>query len=128
MGYYAFRAMNTDIVLAAEGDAAQVVRGFHHAAELIRALEARLTRFSENSELGQLNRSAGTWFDASEELFEIVRESRGLFDQTDGLFDPSILDALESIGYDKSMDLLRAQGAGTARVAVGDKAIAPGII
>ena len=110
MQYDEFRAMNTDIVLAAEGDAEQVARGFRQAAEYIRTMEARLTRFAETSELAQLNRSSGTWFHASDELFAIVREARRLFDQTDGLFDPTILDALENIGYDKSMDEIRAAG------------------
>jgi FAD:protein FMN transferase len=110
MQYDEFRAMNTDIVLAAEGDTDQVARGFHKAAEYIRMMEARLTRFAETSELAQLNWSGGTWFHASDELFAIAREVRALFDQTDGLFDPTILDALENIGYDKSMDEIRAQG------------------
>jgi thiamine biosynthesis lipoprotein len=108
--------MNTDIVLAAEGDKEQVARGFRKAAEYIRTMEARLTRFAETSELAQLNRSAGTWFQASDELFAIVCEARTLFDQTEGLFDPTILDALENIGYDKSMDEIRAAGVTTPRV------------
>ena len=111
MQYDEFRAMNTDIVLAADGETEQVARGFRQAAEYIRTMEARLTRFAETSELAQLNRSGGTWFHASDELFAIVCEARALFDQTDGLFDPTILDALENIGYDKSMDEIRADGA-----------------
>ncbi len=104
-----FRAMNTDILLAAEGSQENVARGFAEAEKWVHALEARLTRFSDTSELAALNRSAGNWFDASEELFDLVRESRDYFDQTNGLFDPSILDALERAGYDKSMDEIRAQ-------------------
>ena len=117
MQYDEFRAMNTDIVLAAEGDTEHIARGFCQAAEYIRMMEARLTRFAETSELAQLNRSAGTWFQASDELFVIVREARALFDQTDGLFDPTILDTLESIGYDKSMDEIRADGVTAPRAA-----------
>jgi FAD:protein FMN transferase len=112
MEYREFRAMNTDIVLAAEGDSSLIARGFDEAAGFIEGMEARMTRFSPDSELAQLNRSGGTWFRASEELFDVVHAARDFFDQTRGLFDPTILDALESIGYDKSMDEIRAQGAG----------------
>lgn len=102
--------MNTDIVLAAEGDAESVHRGFAEARELVAAYEARLTRFSESSELSQLNRSSGKWFHASDDLFAIVKLANDLSGETEGLFDPTILDALENIGYDKSMDEVRAHG------------------
>lgn len=102
--------MNTDVVLAAEGDTESVQRGFGEARELIAAYEARLTRFSETSELSQLNQSSGKWFHASDDLFEIVKLANDLSGETEGLFDPTILGALENIGYDKSMDEIRAHG------------------
>jgi len=107
-----FRAMNTEILLAAEGapDAKRVARGFAEAERFVRAAEARLTRFSDASELAALNRSSGNWFRASDDLFNLVREARDYFDQTNGLFDPTILDALKAAGYDKSMDEIRAHG------------------
>ena len=37
------------------------------------------------------------------------------FDQTNRLFDPTIIDALESAGYDKSMDEIRAHGVALPR-------------
>jgi len=110
MEYCEFRAMNSDIVLAAEGPKEKVERGFDQAQATIAALEARLTRFSDTSELMRLNRAAGGWFSASDELFDVVKQARDLAGETGGLFDPSILDALENAGYDKSMDLIRAQG------------------
>lgn len=110
MEWYEFRAMNTDILLGAEGQPAAIAQGFRIAVAYIQTEEARLTRFSEESELTRLNRSSGAWFHASDELFEILQEAHGLFDETDGLFDPSILDVLESIGYDRSMDEIRAKG------------------
>lgn len=110
MEWYEFRAMNSDILLGAEGQPSAIAQGFRKAVEYIQREEARLTRFSEESELAHLNRSSGVWFHASDELFEILLEARGLFAETDGLFDPSILDVLESIGYDKSMDEIRSFG------------------
>ncbi len=110
MDYFEFRAMNTDILLAAEGGQACLGRAFEHIRAFVRTSEARFTRFSEQSELARLNRSAGTWFHASDELYEIVHQARDLHVETGGLFDPSILDALERAGYDRSMDEVIAHG------------------
>lgn len=112
MEYREFRAMNSEVVLAAEGHEIYIERGFDQAQALIAALEVRLTRFSDTSELAQLNQSAGRWFRASDELFDVVRQACEFVIETGGLFDPSILEALENAGYDKSMDdMLRgAQG------------------
>jgi FAD:protein FMN transferase len=104
------RAMNTDILLAAEGQADQLAAGFEQARQFIQASESRFTRFSEDSELSKLNRSAGERFWASPDLFEVVALARRFFHLTRGLFDPSILPELKRAGYDRSMDLLRTQG------------------
>jgi thiamine biosynthesis lipoprotein len=110
MEYLEFRAMNSDIVLAAEGEPVSIARGFDQAQSLITSLEARFTRFSDTSELARLNRANGEWFHASDELFRVVLQSYEYVDETGGLFDPSVLDALESAGYDKSMDDIRVHG------------------
>ena len=111
MNIFHFRAMNTDITLAAEGEANRVKEGFEKAQEYIEASERRFTRFSEDSELSQLNRSAGTWFHASADMTFVVSLAKQYVEQTGGLFAPSILPDLERIGYDRSMDLIRAEAA-----------------
>jgi thiamine biosynthesis lipoprotein len=112
MEYYEFRAMNSDILLAAEGDPKQIAHGFKAAHKLIEGYEQRFTRFSMDSELGQLNRSTGQWFIASPDLLELIRLSLVYFQQTGGLFDPSILPDLKRAGYDRSMDDIRLNGPG----------------
>jgi FAD:protein FMN transferase len=107
MLYDEFRAMNSQIVLAAEGNPTRVQDGFRKARQLISENEKRFTRFSDNSELAQLNHSAGSWFSASPELFEVLQQAQALRVETHGLFDPSILPALQQAGYDRSMDELR---------------------
>lgn len=109
METYRFRAMNTDILLAAEGDSALVSQGFEKARKYIEDSERRFTRFSEDSELSALNRSAGSWFHASEEMTFVVSLASQYMEMTHGLFDPTILNNLERIGYDRSMDLIRAE-------------------
>jgi FAD:protein FMN transferase len=102
-----FRAMNTGILLVAEGPVETVETGFNQARKFIEDSEKRMTRFSSQSELSQLNRSSGGWFDASNDLFEVVMLALQLHQQTAGAFDPSILAALEQAGYDRSMDEVR---------------------
>jgi thiamine biosynthesis lipoprotein len=105
-----FRSMNTDVFLNAEGESSSVARGFAEARRFIEDSERRFTRFSADSELSQLNHSAGSWFPASPELVFVVMLAREFVDQTNGLFDPSILPDLNRIGYDRSMDLIRDMG------------------
>lgn len=105
-----FRAMNSDIVLVAEGEAVQVQPGFAAARNFMEASEKRFTRFSEQSELGQLNRSAGHWFQASPDLFDVLKTALFYFHKTHGLFDPSILPSLRNVGYIHSMDEIRRLG------------------
>jgi FAD:protein FMN transferase len=104
------RAMNTDILLAAEGQADQLQAGFEQARQFIQTGERRFTRFSEDSELSALNRSAGQRFTASPDLFAVIALTRRFFHLTRGLFDPSILPDLKRVGYNRSMDLLRELG------------------
>ncbi len=110
MENFHFRAMNTDVFFAAEGSLAQLTPGFEKAKQFIDESERRFTRFSEYSELSQLNRSAGTWFHASPDLLQVILLAEYSVKQTQGLFDPSILPDLQRIGYDRTMDLILAEG------------------
>ena len=105
-----FRAMNSEITLVAEGEASLVKSGLTEVQNFIETSEKRFTRFSEHSELSSLNRSAGNWFHASPELFEVIRQAVFYFHKTDGLFDPSILPGLQNAGYIHSMDEIRRVG------------------
>jgi thiamine biosynthesis lipoprotein len=107
MQIHQFRAMNSDIMLAAEGDPERVAEGFQAAEAYIESCEHRFTRFSTDSELSQLNRSAGSWYRTSPDLFELVEQAQLYYHKTEGLFDPSILPDLIRAGYDRSMDDLR---------------------
>jgi len=109
MEIFRFRAMNTEITLAAQGETDLVNQGFEKAQELIKASERRFTRFSKDSELSQLNRLAGSWFRASGDMTFVVMLARQYAEQTNGLFNPAILSDMERIGYNRSMDLIRAE-------------------
>jgi len=111
MHYQEFSAMSTSVLMAAEGTSEAVETGFQEARAFVEAAEKRFTRFSEDSELSKLNRAAGSWFDASPDFYEVVTLALHLYDQTGGLFDPGVLDALEEAGYDRTIEQLRQYGA-----------------
>ena len=107
MEYYEFRAMNSVILMGAEGQG--TAAGFEAARSFIEAAEERFSRFRETSELSYLNRSAGQWTSVSPDLFEVLDLSLTYYRATGGLFAPSILPDLQRAGYTRSMDELRAQ-------------------
>lgn len=117
METFRFRAMNTDILLAAEGEQSQLADGFADARRFVDESEKRFSRFLVDSELSRLNRSAGDWFSASAEMVSVIFLALHSFEQTHGLFDPSILPDLKRAGYVESMDTIRQRGA----VAVSDE-------
>ncbi len=89
------------------------------ARQWIDAVALTLTRFDPASELNHLNQAAGRWFHASPELFAAVAAALDAAAASDGLFDPTILPALESAGYDRDFDELpRAPVTGIAATAV----------
>lgn len=103
-----FRAMSTDILLAAEASEDEAAIAFDAAMELIQRYERQFTRFSEDSELARLNRSGGIWFQATPEMVTLVTLAKQYHQLSNGLYDPTILPSLERIGYDQSIDQIRA--------------------
>src|ERR1051325_11226755 len=103
-----FRAMNTTVMLAAEGELA--IEGMQAAKSFIDESEQRFSRFLPASEVSGLNRWAGDWMAASDDLMEMLELSLMYYRETNGIFDPSILADLQRAGYDKSMDEIRSAG------------------
>jgi thiamine biosynthesis lipoprotein len=103
-----FRAMNTTVMLAAEGERA--IEGMQAAKIFIDECEQRFSRFLPASEVTELNRSAGEWLTVSADLMEMLQLSVKYHQETNGIFDPTILRDLKRVGYDRSLDELRAHG------------------
>lgn len=80
----------------------------------LESLSDRLTRFSEESELALLNRSAGEWCAVSGVLFSVVTEGIAAACASDGLFDPTLLPLLKAIGYDRDYDEIEHRESGGA--------------
>ncbi len=108
-----FRSMAMDIVLT--GPPAVTVterRAFDEVAGAVertfREIDARFSRFREDSELSIVNANAGRWQLVSVRFAEVVRRSLEAARATDGLFDPTVLPALLAAGYDRDYDELLA--------------------
>jgi len=84
-------------------------------------VNARLSRFDPDSEISQLNRAGGRWFDASPTLFAAVAVALAATEGGGGLFDPTLLPQIEALGYDRDF----AQIAHQETAPAGDLTPAP---
>jgi thiamine biosynthesis lipoprotein len=118
-GWYGlgFRAMNTEVEvqLYAEAgeDHAEAVEGVQRMFD---TAEERMSRFKPDSELSRLNRSAGSTRRVSPLLFDVVEAAVWAASITGGIFDPTLLKAMEAIGYDRSFEQIGAGSDGEATV------------
>lgn len=103
-----FRAMGTEVkVLLRARRADDAAQAFDHVAQLFKRCEQRLSRFRQDSELSALNRSQGQEFSASPVLFSSVHAALRAAEESGGVFDPTVIEALERIGYDRSFEQVR---------------------
>jgi thiamine biosynthesis lipoprotein len=68
--------------------------------------EKTFSRFRADSELNRLNRRAGQWVRVSAALWEVIHLALVAADWTEGIFSPTILNALEAAGYDRTFDAI----------------------
>ena len=106
MSYAEFRAMGTTVSLLLPN--ADFGTGVEATQDLFAEWEQTLSRFLPESELSQLNRQAGTPVDVSPLLFRVLYAAYRAAQETEGLFDPTLLTQLVEIGYDRSFDELPA--------------------
>lgn len=101
-----FRAMGTTVSLLLP--AAQATDGATAVRALFAQWEQTLSRFRPESELSALNVRAGEPVAVSALLFDAVAIALAAARATDGLFDPTLLRQLVSLGYDRSFETLPA--------------------
>jgi len=106
-----FRSMGTDVSVIGPD-----VEGFDRAvAEVRRRFDAedrRFSRFRGDSELTTVNRAAGSRTAISEPFAEVVDFALAAAVATEGLFDPTVHDALVAAGYDRDFDEILAGARG----------------
>ena len=101
----AFHAMGTEVELQAWPNlpAATAVS----VESLFEEIEGRLSRFRPDSELSQLNLSAGRPFLASEILRRVMSAALIAASRSGGLFDPTVLHAVRAAGYRDSIEVVQ---------------------
>ncbi|MEQ1728406.1 MAG: FAD:protein FMN transferase [Vicinamibacterales bacterium] len=106
-----FRAMNTAVGVWAwsEQEAGHVRQSLRWAEDAFVRVEHELSRFSPTSGLSELNRSAGSGaYAVSPLLWSVLDAAMKAADDSDGIYDPTLLKTLERIGYDRSFETLEA--------------------
>lgn len=94
-------AMGTDVEVIVVGGADGDAIG---AQARVDELERRWSRFLPDSELSRLNAAGGGPVMVSRLTFELVRRAVDAWRETEGRFDPTVLAALEAVGYDRSFE------------------------
>jgi FAD:protein FMN transferase len=84
-----------------------------------------LSRFNPGSELSRLNQNAGKTVRVSRYLFDAVEAALWAANLTGGFFDPTMLKALEIIGYDRSFEWLNHDLITTTREALPREVFIP---
>lgn len=69
----------------------------------VRTVGARLTRFSDASELSHLNASQGRWTAVSAEMEAVLREALCAYESSGGLVNIAVLPSLMAIGYTRPL-------------------------
>jgi thiamine biosynthesis lipoprotein len=111
---HAFDAMGSTVELVLIGGTRRsATDAFAKAEALAETWERTFSRFRPESELSRLNRTRGP-FRPSRLLFDGVEAAVSAARATDGLFDPTILPAILSIGYDRSYARILAAGSEVA--------------
>ena len=105
MRQLAFRAIGTDVrLLTVDGDPAGA--DLVAARRQVQDFERRWSRFLPDSELSRLNASGGRLTAVEADTFALVHAAVDAWRLTAGRFDPTVLEALVSSGYDRSFELL----------------------
>ncbi len=109
-----FTALGTriEILVLDPADLPTVLAGVRAAFDRI---DATFSRFRPDSELARLERLPGLRQPASPLFLELTELAARAHRSTEGWFDPTIRDALEGAGYDRSIERIEADGPGPAR-------------
>jgi thiamine biosynthesis lipoprotein len=119
----AFPAMSTTVEITGVGvPAREVARAAALGRGLAQQWEEWFSRFRPDSQLNRLNAAGGAAVRVEADVLNLLATVKAAVRRTGGRFDPSVLPALEAIGYDRSIERVRSSpclGAGEPRPAAG---------
>jgi thiamine biosynthesis lipoprotein len=103
-----FRAMGCQMLAVVESEAESAGGRLAQVPGWFEVWEQRLSRFRPDSELSRVNERSGTSVALSPVLWEVCEAALEGARLTGGLVCPTMLDALEAAGYDRSFEDLAA--------------------
>jgi len=86
-----------------------------YARARIDEVDRALSRFRDDSELAWIERQPGPYHLVSPLFAEVLDLAYRAAASTDGWYDPTVRDAVEAAGYDRSIELVERDGPGAAR-------------
>lgn len=98
-----FKSLGTDVcielVIDSINDKEKALEDVKNVIRIYKEKEKTLSRFNGGSELSMLNSSLGKFIKCSNDIVYLSEKSLKYNNETDGLFDPRILETLRNIGY-----------------------------
>ena len=117
IAYAAFPAMSTSVALTGVGVSERAIsQAAAEACQLAEGWEQRFSRFRPGSLLCRLNAAGGQPVPVDDTFLALLDAAAEAVRRTAGRFDPSVLPALEAIGYDRSIEKVRADPPGLGNV------------
>jgi thiamine biosynthesis lipoprotein len=101
--------MNCNMMAAVDRAGTRVAKRLEQVPNWFAVWEQRLSRFRPDSELSQINRSAGQCVRISSVMQDVLHSAIRGSRISDGMVTPTVLEALEAAGYDRSFEELRDQ-------------------
>lgn len=101
-----FRAMGCQMLAIIDADENEAAEALAQVPVWFAEWENILSRFRADSELNRLNHNQGRAMPVSETFAQVLQHALEVANLTRGIVTPTILDALESAGYDASFELL----------------------
>jgi FAD:protein FMN transferase len=98
-----FRSMATDVTIQAHAPNPETQGALQRARAVFERVEAACTRFDPTSPLMRANADPMAWHEVPWECAAAVAEAARAHEETGGVFDPRVLDALVNLGYDRSL-------------------------
>jgi thiamine biosynthesis lipoprotein len=98
-----FTAMASQVTLRVIGAGPEASQALVAARGAFERVEAACTRFDPGSALMRANADGEAWHQVPEECYLAVAGAARAHLETDGLFDPRVLDTLVALGYDRTL-------------------------
>ncbi len=106
-----FRAMGCQMLAILDSDEPNARTALLQVPIWFEEWEASLSRFRGDSELSALNRAGGEPVKVSETMWQVIATALRAAKDSEGLVTPTLLDAVQAAGYDRSFALLELSAA-----------------